>query len=60
MPKGKLYDERRRLVLPEHGIHLVELSFDEFEHFANKRLKRHRQSDLLTLRSKLKRWIPVK
>ena len=54
------YDERRRRVLPEYGIHLVELSFEEFEHSSSKRLKRRRQRDLLILESKLRRWILVR
>ncbi|MBF6986746.1 hypothetical protein IPF36_03190 [Cupriavidus sp. IK-TO18] len=54
------YDERRRQVLPKHGIHLVELSVEEFEHFSNKRLKRLPESDLQTLESRLRPWIPVR
>lgn len=53
----KLYDQRRRDVLPQHGIRLVELNYSDFEHTASKRLKRMREKDLEVVRemiSKLK------
>jgi hypothetical protein len=56
----QLYDERRRQILPEHGIHLIELSVEEFEHFSNMRLRRLRESDLLTLNSRLELWLPAR
>lgn len=46
----KLYDQRRRDVLPQHGITLVELNFSDFEHTASKRLKRMRERDLEVVR----------
>lgn len=41
----KLYDQRRRDVLPEHGIKLVELDYSMFAHGSNKRLKRDPEAD---------------
>jgi len=41
----RLYDERRRLVLPRHGILLVELGYDDFEHGRSKNLLRNTGSD---------------
>ena len=39
------YDERRRLVLPLHGIRLVELDYSMFAHDGRKRLRRDRAAD---------------
>jgi hypothetical protein len=36
----KLYDQRRRDVLPEHNITVLEISYQELEHDARKRLRR--------------------
>ena len=46
------YDQRRREILPLHGITLVELNFSEFGHGSNKRLLRI-PDDVSTVRSKL-------
>lgn len=48
-----LYDQRRRDVLPQHGIRVVELSYSDFEHRSSKRLQRNEQADIAVLRSKL-------
>jgi len=61
VPRGEqraIYDQRRRDVLPEHGIHLVELSYADFAHGADKRLSRHRDHDIDVLRRRLASWIP--
>lgn len=34
------YDQRRREILPRHGIHLIELNYSDFPHDARKRLLR--------------------
>jgi len=39
------YDERRRKVLPEHGIKVVDFSYFDFEHTGSRRLKRNRLDD---------------
>lgn len=53
----RMYDERRRKVLPMRGIELVELSFNDFSHRPNKRLHRYEPNDIAILRHKLSRWI---
>ncbi len=40
------YDERRRIVLPQHGIQLVELDYSMFAHDGRKRLQRTWAGDL--------------
>ena len=51
-----IYDQRRRDVLPQHGIDLVELSYADFAHDKNKRLCRRRPEDLAVIRQALARW----
>ena len=46
----KLYDQRRRDVLPKHGIRLVELNYSDFEHSSSKRVKRVMDKDLEVVR----------
>jgi hypothetical protein len=48
-----LYDQRRRTVLPEHDIALVEISYDELAHTARSKLTRDRHQDRRVLRQKL-------
>lgn len=50
----KKYDQLRRDLIPEHGIQLVELGYDDFDHTSGKRLKRDRVKDLVVLGSFLK------
>jgi very-short-patch-repair endonuclease len=52
-----LYDQRRRDVLPQHGIDLLEIAYDELSHNAKGRLVRDRASDLRILRQLLARWL---
>jgi hypothetical protein len=47
------YDQRRRDVLPKHGLRLVELDYSQFPHDGRKRLKRTRQ-DISVVRKVLK------
>lgn len=49
----RIYDQRRRDVLPQHGIHLVELNVTEFLHDSRKRLLRERDEDVRHLRMRL-------
>jgi len=51
------YDERRREVLPQHGIELAEFSYDEFAHDGRKRLLRRVADDLDVVRAKLASWV---
>ena len=58
VPRGvqrQLYDQRRREVLPKHGLKLIEISFSELTQDTNKRLKRDKIHDLQILRRKLVR-----
>jgi hypothetical protein len=52
-----IYDQRRRDVLPQHGIDLVELSYTDFAHDKNKRLRRRWPEDLDMVRQALARRI---
>jgi hypothetical protein len=47
------YDDRRRIVLPQHGIRLVELDCAMFAHDGRKRLRRDRAADELVIRSRV-------
>ncbi len=53
----KIYDERRKKVLPENGIDLVVLSYTDFKHNIQKRLVRDRNSDIEVVRQKLMPYI---
>lgn len=53
----RIYDQRRRDVLPQHGMDLVELSFDMFEHDSRKRLRRNREADLAVVKKALAPWM---
>jgi hypothetical protein len=56
-PRGeqrRRYDERRRLVLPQHGIRLVELDYSMFAHDRRKRLRRNLAIDEAVVRSALR------
>ena len=52
-----IYDHRRRDVLPQHGIALVELAYTDFAHDKNKRLCRCRDEDLAVVQQALGKWI---
>lgn len=54
----RLYDQRRRDVLPKHGIKLIELDYSEFEHTNGKKLVRNREEDLKVIQRKLKKYHP--
>jgi hypothetical protein len=51
----RLYDQRRRELLPLRGIELVEFDYFEFEHTSNRRLAR-REGDRLIFAEKLRRF----
>ncbi|MBK7886885.1 MAG: hypothetical protein IPJ86_06130 [Bacteroidetes bacterium] len=48
------YDQRRRDVLPQHGIKLIELDYSFFEHTRGKKLSRRKEADLAILIKRLK------
>ena len=49
----KLYDQRRREVLPEHGIKLIEFDYSNFSHTRSKKLVRNKEEDLKVVKRKL-------
>ena len=51
------YDELRRQILPEKGIDIVEISYSDFAHSSNKRLKQNKQDDIHIIQEKLQRYI---
>jgi len=51
-----IYDQRRRDVLPKHGIELVELSYSDFAHNNQKRLMRDKTADVKVIREKLTKF----
>ena len=60
IPRGEQrarYDQRRREILSQNGIALVELSYADFDHDGSKRLRRDQQTDKEVLRRKLSSWI---
>lgn len=46
----RIYDQRRRDVLPKHGIQMVEISYSDLKHDNHKRLIRDRQADIAVIR----------
>ncbi len=50
----RIYDQRRRDILPKYGIRLVEISYSDLKHDKRKRLIRDRQHDLLVIREMLR------
>ncbi len=51
----KLYDQRRRDILPKHGIKLIELDYSDFEYTRGKKLVRIKEEDLKVIINKLKK-----
>ena len=54
----QIYDQRRRDVLPKHGIELIELNYFDFSCDERKRLRRQQIWDLEVLRNKLAHFLP--
>lgn len=46
----KMYDQRRRDVLPENGIQLIEINYYDFEHDRKNKIIRNRENDLKVVR----------
>lgn len=53
----RLYDQRRRDVLPRYGIDLVELSYELFRHDRKKRLCRDAALDEAVVRQRLAQYV---
>ena len=51
----KLYDQRRRDILPKHGIKLIELDYSDFEYTKIKKLLRNTEVELKVVKKKLKK-----
>jgi hypothetical protein len=49
----KIYDQRRRDLLPLNGIKLIEIDYTQFEYDGRKRILRDRERDLEVVRRKL-------
>ncbi|MDD3787613.1 MAG: HTH domain-containing protein [Petrimonas sp.] len=49
----RIYDERRREILPKHKINLVEISFTDFNHDRQKRIIKNPKLDEATIKQKL-------
>lgn len=49
----KIYDQKRRDVLPKNGIKMIEFGYAEFEHTKAKRLIRNREKDIRIIKKKL-------
>ena len=57
----RIYDERRKEVLPQYGITLVTISYDDFEYDNKKRILRNKKLDLEIVKKKLiEAGIPIK
>ena len=53
----KIYDQRRKDVLPKHGIDLIVLSYFDFNFDSRKKIIRNRTNDLKILKQKLKKYV---
>lgn len=53
----EIYDERRRKVLPEHNIALIEISYSDFNHNKQKRIIRNLEFDEKVIKNKLEKYI---
>lgn len=49
----RIYDERRRLILPKHGVTLLVISFAQLHHRASGRLVRSTNADAIAVRAAL-------
>lgn len=53
----RIYDERRKEVLPQHGINVVTISYNDFKVDSKKRIVRNEKDDLEVIRLKLKEYL---
>ncbi len=52
----KIYDQRRRDILPKQGINLIEISYDDFEFDRQKKIVRNRIEDIKVIQSALSKY----
>ena len=48
-----MYDQRRRDILPKHGIKLVEIKYSDFAYNSKYRLLRNKEEDIKVIRKLL-------
>ena len=53
----KIYDQRRREVLPQHGITLEIFNYSDFDSSSSKRLIRNHDNDVKVVREKLEKYL---
>jgi len=53
----KIYDQRRKEVLPKHGIDLIVLSYFDFNFDSRKKIIRNSKNDIEILKQKLKKYV---
>lgn len=53
----RIYDERRREVLPKYGIEVVEINYCDLAFGNTKKLLRNKERDLMVIRNRLKKYI---
>lgn len=53
----KIYDQRRRDILPQQDIVLIEFDVNEFHHDGRKRLSRNHDKDRIIITQKLKNFL---
>lgn len=46
----RIYDQRRRDILPQYGIKLIEISYSSFNYDSKKKIIRNRQRDILVVK----------
>ncbi|WP_426790691.1 hypothetical protein [Sphingobacterium sp. WOUb80] len=56
----RIYDQRRRVILPIQGIHLIEINYDDFGYKKNNRLLRNKDLDIATIKNKLQTFLKNK
>jgi len=55
----KIYDQRRRTILPQHGLKLVEISYSDFEYNSQKRIVRNKERDTEVVRNILRAHVDI-
>lgn len=53
----KIYDERRKILLPQHGINLVVISYSDFEYDKRKKIIRNKTNDLKVISEKIQMYV---
>ena len=49
----RIYDERRKTILPQHNIRLVNINYSDFQYDSRSRIVRNQQKDIEIVRKKL-------